>query len=209
MPIPDDPATADLAAQLEADGVALGPGVGRTVADPAFQAGLRSDLEAALKDVGAPAGGGSAGQTDSTGAVDPEETAGIVVLEDTPDHVPALRDLAQDLQSETGLDTVIVRSPGVAIATSDELSRAQIERGQRAMVAEPDYAQGVRDFFGEAEGFSVPWGLVAACFVVAIAGVVVAVVAAVMARDGAEGLSGGEQAPRPDKPARLAHHRQQ
>lgn len=205
MPIPGDPATADLAAQLEADGVALGPGVGRTVADPAFQAGLRSDLEAALRDVGASAGGGSAGQTDSAGASGPEGTAGIVVLEDTPDHVPALRDLAQDLQSKTGLDTVIVRSPGVAIATSDELSRAQIERGQRAMVAEPDYAQGVRDFFGEAEGFSVPWGLVAACFLVAVAGVVVAVVAAVMAPKDSAAVS---RPPRPGKPTRLARNRQ-
>lgn len=82
---------------------------------------------------------------------------GLVVMDQTPGSLADLRDLAQDLLYATGDQTVIIRTPQAAIAVSDELTRAQIEVGERAMVAQPDYAEGVRAFFSAANGFAVPW----------------------------------------------------
>lgn len=87
---------------------------------------------------------------------------GMVVLDSTPQHVPELRDLAQDLARDTGLNTVVVRTPHVAIGVSDSMTRAEVEEGQRAMVAQLDPAVGLQDFYAAADGFHVPWALVAA-----------------------------------------------
>ena len=133
-----------LAAQLRQDGIALGD-----VAGPQDQ--LRADLARALAEA-------------------PGE-AGVVVLDATPLHGAQLRDLAQDLQIETGLDTVLIRTPHLAIGVSEDYTRAQIEHAQRAMVAEPDYGTGVAQFFATAESFALPWGTV---------GLVVAVVVALI-----------------------------
>lgn len=144
---------ANLAEQLRGDGVAFRD---PAAADPVLEA----DIAEAL----ARAPGGS--------------SAGVVVVDATPAGPAQLRDAAQDLQLATGLDTVIVRTPDLAIAVSGELTRAQVERGQAAMAVQPDYAAGVREFYGAADGFSVPWGLVGALAVFAAAAVVAATVAA-------------------------------
>lgn len=102
-------------------------------------------------------------------AIDP---VAVVVLEQTPRQVADLRDLAQDLQLETGYDTVIVRTPHVAAAVSDHLTRHQIETAQRAMAAEPDYPEGLRVFLDTAQTASWNWGLVAAAI---LAGIVLVV----------------------------------
>ncbi|WP_297851002.1 DUF6676 family protein [uncultured Corynebacterium sp.] len=126
-----------LAAQLNDDNVAFG------TANPVNDA-LQTDLLGALDELEA----GEIGPT------------GVVVLETTGQRPGELRDLAQDLQHATGLDTVIVRTPASTAAVSDSLNRAQIEKGQYALIAEPDYAAGVRAFGAEAEGFTVPWGII-------------------------------------------------
>lgn len=89
-------------------------------------------------------------------------SVGVVVLEQTPPHVPDVRDIAQDVANASGLDTVVVRTPQVAVGVSDTLTRAEVEQGQRAMVAEPDYVQGFNEFVHAADAFTVPWGAVVA-----------------------------------------------
>nr|VDG63622.1 Uncharacterised protein [Streptococcus thermophilus] len=104
---------------------------------------------------------------------------GVVVLETTPERPGDLRDIAQDLQNATGLDTVVVRTPQSAAAVSDSLSRAEIESGQLAMVAEPDYAVGLEAFAAEAGGFAVPWSVVGVVLAVIVAAAVLATVVSV------------------------------
>lgn len=99
------------------------------------------------------------------------DPAGMIVLEQTPPVIADLRDLAQDAAAETGLDTVLVRTPQVAVGVSDSLTRAQVERGERAMVTEPDYVVGVNAFTDAANSFSVNWPLAVAVIVVVLAAV--------------------------------------
>ena len=110
------------------------------------------------------------------------DPAGMIVLEQTPPVIADLRDLAQDAAAETGLDTVLVRTPQVAVGVSDSLTRAQVERGERAMVTEPDYVVGVNAFTDAANSFSVNWPLAVAVVVLALAAV--AAVTAFSARRG-------------------------
>ena len=110
------------------------------------------------------------------------DPAGMIVLEQTPPVIADLRDLAQDAVAETGLDTVLVRTPQVAVGVGDSLTRAQVERGERAMVAEPDYVVGVNAFTDAANSFSVNWPLAVAVVVLALAAV--AAVTAFSARRG-------------------------
>ena len=102
------------------------------------------------------------------------DPAGMIVLEQTPPVIADLRDLAQDAAAETGLDTVLVRTPQVAVGVSDSLNRAQVERGERAMAAEPDYVAGVHAFADAANLFSVNWPLVVAAVLVVLAAVAAA-----------------------------------
>lgn len=124
----------DLVAQLGEAPVAFGT-------DNPVNAELGPALEVALDDA-------------STAPFDP---AGMIVLERTPPVIADLRDLAQDAAAETGLNTVLVRTPEVAVGVSNSLTRAQVERGERAMVAEPDYVAGVHAFTDAANAFSVNW----------------------------------------------------
>ena len=102
------------------------------------------------------------------------DPAGMIVLEQTPPVLADLRDLAQDAAAETGLDTVLVRTPQVAVGVSDSLNRAQVECGERAMAAEPDYVAGVHAFADAANLFSVNWPLVVAAVLVVLAAVAAA-----------------------------------
>lgn len=149
----------ELVSQLASSSVAFGT-------DNPVNAELGPALEAALADA----------NTDSF------DLTGMIVLEQTPPVIADLRDLAQDTAAETGLDTVLVRTPHVAVGVSDSLTRAQVERGERAMVAEPDYVAGVHAFNDAATSFSVNWPLAVAAIVVVLAAV--AAVTAFSARRG-------------------------
>lgn len=146
----------ELVSQLASSSVAFGT-------DNPVNAELGPALQAALADA----------------SLDP---AGMIVLEQTPPVIADLRDLAQDAAAETGLDTVLVRTPQVAVGVSDSLNRAQVERGERAMAAEPDYVAGVHAFADAANLFSVNWPLVVAAVLVVLAAVAAA--AAFSARRG-------------------------
>lgn len=138
----------ELVSQLSSSSVAFGT-------DNPVNAELGAALEAALADAN----------------LDP---AGMIVLEQTPPVIADLRDLAQDAAAETGLDTVLVRTPQVAVGVSDSLNRAQVECGERAMAAEPDYVAGVHAFADAANLFSVNWPLVVAAVLVVLAAVAAA-----------------------------------
>ncbi|WP_033377626.1 DUF6676 family protein [Corynebacterium lubricantis] len=96
---------------------------------------------------------------------------GVVVLEGTSDSAATLRDLAQDMNLATGIDTVVVRTPNSVAVVSDTLDRAEIETAQRALMAEPDYATGLHAFAESVTSFNIPW--LAVSVVVALAIVVV------------------------------------
>lgn len=85
---------------------------------------------------------------------------GVVVVEGVDLHGAQLRDLAQDLNLETGIDTVVVRSPQAVAAVSDTLTRSEIEAGQEAMLAQPDYAAGLEDFASASQGLDISWSVV-------------------------------------------------
>ena len=138
----------ELVSQLASSSVAFGT-------DNPVNAELGPALQAALADA----------------SLDP---AGMIVLEQTPPVIADLRDLAQDAAAETGLDTVLVRTPQVAVGVSDSLNRAQVECGERAMAAEPDYVAGVHAFADAANLFSVNWPLVVAAVLVVLAAVAAA-----------------------------------
>ncbi|WKD59278.1 DUF6676 family protein [Corynebacterium caspium] len=77
------------------------------------------------------------------------EDIAFIALDFTPEHLPELRDLAQDLQLSTTRELVVIRAPGGAGSVSTVLSRAQIEAGEAAMMASPDYVAGLK-FYSEA-----------------------------------------------------------
>lgn len=143
---PEDVDVAALAAQLRGDGVAFG------TENP-----VNAELGPALTQV--------------LGEVRPgvDGPVGVVVLEHTPDHLADVRDIAHDVADAAGYDTVIVRTPHAAVGVSESLTRAQVERGQAAMVSESDYPEGLRAFAEAAEGFSVNWVAVLVVVVVVLA----------------------------------------
>ena len=161
---PSAPNFDSLRAQLIDDAVAFGT-------DNPVNEALQADLIGAISDI----------QAGEPGATGPAGHVGIVVLEQTDQPAGQLRDLAQDLKNATdtdaAFDTVFVRTPASTAAVSDNLSRAQVEKGQYALINEPDYAEGIRAFAAEADGFAVPWGLTS---VVLIALVAVAAAASVL-----------------------------
>ncbi|MDY5784535.1 DUF6676 family protein [Corynebacterium sp.] len=146
--IPADVDMAALEAQLRDDGIAFG------TANPANEA-----LEVHLQSASAV----------SEGAI--LQNAGIVVLEMTPEQPADLRDIAHDLADATGRDPVIVRTPQASGAVSETLTRHQVESAQRAMMAQPDYGEGLQAFASVASGGVTAWPLF---FAAAVASVVVA-----------------------------------
>ncbi|WIM68867.1 hypothetical protein QP027_05665 [Corynebacterium breve] len=100
---------------------------------------------------------------------------GVVVLEETPPGA-GVRDVAQDLSLMTEIDTVIVRTPHTGAAVSETLTRSEIERAQDAMLAQVDYAQGLKVFAESAMQQHTSWGIVLGT--IALLGVIVVVATA-------------------------------
>lgn len=143
----------ELIGQLRSSSVAFGT-------DNPVNGGLRRGLEGAL-------------DSPEAQMIDP---AAVIVLEQTPKQVADLRDLAQDVANQTDFDTVLVRTPHVAVGVSDDLTRAQIESGQLEMVSEPDYVAGLHAFVAGVDSFSVNWPLVVGLVVALLACVAVVTV---------------------------------
>lgn len=126
-----------LAYQLRNGGIAFGAGA-------ESDAKLAEQLAGAIDEAAPNAGLGT-------------EQVGVVVLGHTPAPAPDIRDVAQDLQRATGLDTVLVRTPDVVIGVSEKFTRAQVEIGERAMASQHDYASGVATFLRAAGDFEPAW----------------------------------------------------
>lgn len=131
-----DPRFESLVGQLNDDGIAF-----ETFNDESDR--LELSLTATLADT-----------FESTGA-----NVGLVFLDSTPAHIPNLRDLAQDLHLATGIETIYIRTPDVAIATSEKFHRSALEAGQLAAVQTHDYQDGVARFLQEASTQQLSWPL--------------------------------------------------
>lgn len=83
-------------------------------------------------------------------------TLGVAVLDETPAATADLRDIAQVLKQDTGLDTVIVRAPGSGAIVSTAHSRAEIESAQWHFLANQDYAQATIALVDHIEAAPVP-----------------------------------------------------
>lgn len=97
---------------------------------------------------------------------------GVAVVDVQPRLLPDLRDMAEDLHRESGVDTVLVNAPfeGVAIV-SGSMSRAEIESLEYRLGSQPPLEQ-VQGIIA-APGLELPWGVAG---VSAVVGIVVAAV---------------------------------
>ncbi|WBT07726.1 hypothetical protein PAB09_07185 [Corynebacterium sp. SCR221107] len=71
---------------------------------------------------------------------------GFVAFDADPGQHADVRDIAQVLLDDTGLDTVIVRAPGNGAIVSDLYSRAEIEAAQQEFFATADYPAATKAF---------------------------------------------------------------
>ncbi|AZA11453.1 Rv1476 family membrane protein [Corynebacterium gerontici] len=68
----------------------------------------------------------------------------VLVLDEVGQRTDVFRDLATQLKKQHDVDTVVVKSPDLAVVVSDELTRAQIESIQPPMSNEADSAVALR-----------------------------------------------------------------
>ncbi|QCB28460.1 DUF6676 family protein [Corynebacterium endometrii] len=94
---------------------------------------------------------------------------GIAVVDVVPAKAADARDIAQELQDITGLDTVIVQTPINVSTVSDSYARAEIEAVQQAIPQGMDQVSLLNQFYAGIDGFSFPWGLVALLLVATMA----------------------------------------
>lgn len=81
----------------------------------------------------------------------------VIIVDETPDGFTQLRDFANEVV-DAGGGTVIVRAPGAVAASSDEVSRAALERGGWEMMQfYNDYPDGFNAFIDEVTSYTVPW----------------------------------------------------
>lgn len=95
---------------------------------------------------------------------------GIAVVDSFSASAADARDIAQDLQSATGLDTVIVQTPTHISAVSDSLTRASIEAAERAIPKGLDQTSVLVQFYSGTDHFTVHWMAIIA-LALALAGV--------------------------------------
>ncbi len=100
-------------------------------------------------------------------------TLGVVVLDDHPERATDLRNLAEDLQLSTGLDTVIVRSPFSGAVVSDVHSRAELESAQYAFLGNPDVPGATHALIDQVAAGGVNWTAFTVLVVLAVLAVVV------------------------------------
>lgn len=92
---------------------------------------------------------------------------GVAVVDVQPRLLPDLRDMAEDLHRESGVDTVLVNAPfeGVAIV-SGSMSRAEIESLEYRLGSQPPLEQ-VQGIIAD-PGLELPWGVAGVSAVVGI-----------------------------------------
>lgn len=138
--IPEGVDIPDLSAQLAEDGVAF------SNPDLATNAEIQDPIVSTLQDL-----------------------HGIAVVDVYPTRLADARDIAQELQDATGLDTVVVQTVRNVSAVSDTYSRAAIEATQGDMPQGVNQVELLDRFYAGVDPFGVPWPLIVAMAVVALA----------------------------------------
>lgn len=139
--IPEGIDVADLSAQLSEDGVAF------SNPELAHDADVQAPIEAALQD-----------------------SHGIAVVDVHPQRLADARDIAQELQDATGLDTVIVQTVRNVSAVSDTYPRAALESVQGDIPQGSNQVALLDQFYAGVDSFGLPWPLIVAAICIVIAG---------------------------------------
>ena len=104
-----------------------------------------------------------------------QDSHGIAVVDVHPQRLADTRDIAQELQDATGLDTVIVQTTRNVSAVSDTYSRAAIESAQTALPQGIDQVALLDQFYSGVDPLGVPWPIiVVAVLLLAVASAAVA-----------------------------------
>ena len=89
-----------------------------------------------------------------------QDSHGIAVVDVHPQRLADARDIAQELQDATGLDTVIVQTTRNVSAVSDTYSRAVIESAQTALPQGIDQVALLDQFYTGVDPLGVPWPII-------------------------------------------------
>ncbi|MGO2166218.1 Rv1476 family membrane protein [Corynebacterium casei] len=89
-----------------------------------------------------------------------EDSHGIAVVDVHPQRLADTRDIAQELQDATGLDTVIVQTTRSVSAVSDTYSRAAIESAQTALPQGIDQVTLLDQFYSGVDPLGAPWPII-------------------------------------------------
>lgn len=89
-----------------------------------------------------------------------QDSHGIAVVDVHPQRLADARDIAQELQDATGLDTVIVQTTRSVSAVSDTYSRAAIESAQTALPQGIDQVTLLDQFYSGVDPLGVPWPII-------------------------------------------------
>ncbi|MDC7068366.1 hypothetical protein PQG67_04450 [Corynebacterium pseudodiphtheriticum] len=115
----------DLSAQLSQGNVAIGE-------HAEFARAQQSQLRQAIAEINSNSAELANQDTKNTDAPTGDGKFGIALIDTPYDKAADLRDVAQELQLRTGVETVIVRTPQGGAAVSDSYSRADLEAAESA-----------------------------------------------------------------------------
>src|SRR5690625_671360 len=126
--IPEGVDMLELSAQLAVDGVAL------SNHDLATNAEIQDPIVSTLQD-----------------------SHGIAVVDVYPQRLADARDIAQELQAATGLDTVVVQTVRNVSVVSDTYSRAALESVQADIPQGLSQVSLLEQFYAGVDPFAIPW----------------------------------------------------
>ena len=115
----------DLSAQLSQGNVAIGE-------HAEFARAQQSQLQQAIAEINSNSAELANQDTENTDTPKGDGNFGIALIDTPYDKAADLRDVAQELQLRTGVETVIVRTPQGGAAVSDSYSRADLEAAESA-----------------------------------------------------------------------------
>ncbi|ERJ42391.1 membrane protein [Corynebacterium pseudodiphtheriticum 090104] len=115
----------DLSAQLSQGNVAIEE-------HAEFARAQQSQLRQAIAEINSNSAELANQDTENTDTLTGDGKFGIALIDTPYDKAADLRDVAQELQLRTGVETVIVRTPQGGAAVSDSYSRADLEAAESA-----------------------------------------------------------------------------
>lgn len=149
--IPSGVDIADLSAQLREDQLAIGP-----------NADFGRIQESELLDVL------SVSNQESGAGVDGRADFGLALIDVPFGKAADLRDVAQELQLNTEIETIVVRTPTAGAAVSELHSRAELEAAESAF-AHVQTSTGFHNFVDTLSSTPIQWSVVAIALTVVIA----------------------------------------